>query len=107
MKYAYLLGWLWICPLLSPLSLVAQEKITVTGRVMDMENEKPLAGATVILQNEEVGTVTDDEGYFVLFTDSRNLPLTLIVSDANYATKKVRVQGSTDVLIVRLRYQSL
>ena len=107
MKHVCLLRCLYSCLLLLPPPLVAQEKITVSGRVMDIDSEKPLAGVNVILKADVVGTITNAEGYFVLFTGEENLPLVLIVAEANYMTKKVLVQGSTEVLIVRLKQQAL
>ena len=54
-----------------------------------------------------MGTKTNAEGDFTLFTDAKNLPLVLVVSADGYAPKEVLVQGSTGVLMIRLKYQAL
>ncbi len=45
-------------------SAIAQDLITVSGKVVDAETERPIAGANVV--SGEMGTTTDDEGAFIL-----------------------------------------
>lgn len=45
--------------------LVFSQEITVTGRVVDQENQ-PLPGVSVFLQGSTVGTITDTEGNYSL-----------------------------------------
>lgn len=48
------------------LNLSAQTTQTIRGRIIDTDNEKPLAGANIILKNTTQGAQTDDNGYFRL-----------------------------------------
>lgn len=45
-------------------NLAAQTTQTIRGRIIDTNNEKPLAGANVTLKNTKQGIQTDDNGYF-------------------------------------------
>lgn len=47
-------------------NLSAQTTQTIRGRIIDTNNEKPLAGANIVLKNTTQGTQTDDNGYFRL-----------------------------------------
>ena len=50
-------------------SLAAQNKITVKGTVLD-ENDMPLPGLTVMVQNSTNGVVTDIDGKYSITTES-------------------------------------
>lgn len=52
--------------LLFYVNLAAQTTQTIRGRIIDTNNEKPLAGANIALKNTTQGTQTDDNGYFRL-----------------------------------------
>ncbi len=45
-----------------PLSIWAQSK-TITGKVTDSNNE-PIIGATVMVKNSNIGTITNKEGKY-------------------------------------------
>lgn len=93
--------------LLLSLSLTAQKGVVVSGRVMDVDSDETLVGAQVAMKGKIVGTVTDTDGNFQLLTGKEELPLTLIISMPSYGTKEVLVNGPTNILVVRLKYQAL
>jgi len=71
-------------------NLKAQNTGSVTGKVLDAENNQPLAGATVIIPNTNYGTSTGPDGTFTL----GNLPAgihTLKVSFVGFQTKQKRI----------------
>jgi hypothetical protein len=79
------------------LSLIAQDKGSITGSVTDRETQSPISEAAVLVVNTEFKTVTNSEGRFV-FT---NIPL------GNY---EIRVSGlgyetfvQTDVVVLSSR----
>ena len=39
---------------------------TVKGRVLDADNQLPLAGANITIKSTTIGTVSDEEGYFTI-----------------------------------------
>jgi len=53
---------------------------TIKGVVTDIESGDPLIGANIILGNTQMGTITDDDGYFIL----QNVPQGKWLVHANY-----------------------
>ena len=45
---------------------VSQNTGELNGRILDLQSQQPLEGATVVLEGTSIGTVTDDQGYFKL-----------------------------------------
>lgn len=66
-----------------PARAVAQQELTVTGRVTAQETGAPLAGASVSLQTLRVGALTDDDGRY------------------SFTVPAARATGQTDSLLVR------
>lgn len=52
--------------LLTSLFCFGQNKITITGKVLDIENNEPLSFASVSVQNSNYGTITNEHGLFKL-----------------------------------------
>lgn len=77
----------------------AQNK-SVSGKVLD-ENNQPLSGASVTVKgNPNIGTNTNDEGAFTLSVPANTL--TLVVSSVGYSNKEVALTGNTQSLMVVL-----
>lgn len=72
------------------LSGIAQ---TITGRISDGENNKPLVGATVSLKGTNAGTVTDDGGRFSLQT-TRKPPYTLVISMLGFDKREIGISSA-------------
>jgi iron complex outermembrane receptor protein len=86
---------------LSTTSLLSlAQKLTVSGRVTDAEDGKPLPGAT-IKAGEIRGTSTDKEGNFVLKNISENIDA-LDISYIGYQTSKISI-GSANQLEIKLQ----
>ena len=75
---------------LTPLTIFAQT--LVKGKVVDTQGE-PLIGATVLVENTTVGTVTDLNGLFEIQVPSGENTLT--VSSVGYGTISVNIDGRT------------
>ena len=75
--------------------LISEEAITVSGVVVD-ENEEPLIGVTVLLKsNSRIGTVTDVDGSYTLeIIDSKD---TLVFSYIGYKSFEVAIDGRAEV----------
>ncbi len=74
--------------LLSPL-----EEVTVCGRLVDDEGV-PLIGATIMVSNSDLGTVSDAQGYFSL-TQKLSKSQTLELSYVGYESKSVLFSNFT------------
>lgn len=84
--------------MLSTTSLLSfAQKLTVSGRVTDSEDGKPLPGAT-IKAGEIRGTSTDKDGNFVLKNISDNIDA-LDISYIGYQTSKVALNNSNQLEI--------
>ena len=46
--------------------LLGQNIGSLNGRILDIQSQQPLPGATVLLEGTGIGVVTDDEGYFII-----------------------------------------
>lgn len=46
--------------------LFGQNIGSLNGRILDIQSQQPLPGATVLLEGTGIGVVTDDEGYFII-----------------------------------------
>ena len=44
----------------------AQNSGSLSGRILDLQSQQPLPGATLILEGTGIGVVTDEEGYFTI-----------------------------------------
>ncbi|WP_353723050.1 TonB-dependent receptor [Dyadobacter sp. 676] len=85
--------------LLSASSLLSFAQKTISGRVTDAEDGKPLPGAT-IKAGEIRGTSTDKDGHFVLKNISENIDA-LGISYIGYQTSKIPL-GASNQLEIKL-----
>ncbi|MGY8966718.1 MAG: TonB-dependent receptor, partial [Flavobacteriales bacterium] len=46
--------------------LIAQNYGSLNGRIIDVQTQQPLVGATILLEGTSYGVVTDETGYFVI-----------------------------------------
>jgi hypothetical protein len=74
---------IWMLVFVLLFATFANAQQTITGTVADEQN-KPLAGASVFLNNTSIGTKTDQEGRFTLTVPSGRFEL--IVSSIGYQT---------------------
>jgi outer membrane receptor protein involved in Fe transport len=79
----------------------AQAQNTITGKVVNGDNGRPLAGANLVIKGTTSGTVSDGGGNFSLRT-SQAPPFTLVVSTVGYQTQEVPVTDAAGNLSVEL-----
>ncbi len=85
--------------ILFPLLLLAQN--TITGKVVDAVNNKPLALATIKAAPGNQGTIAADDGVFTLPTD--NNVKTIIVSYAGYLSRIIKVNKAVKFNLIGLQ----
>jgi hypothetical protein len=71
---------------------------TVEGKVISAEDNKPLAGATIVLQGTKNGVITDADGNFDIKLPDSNRH-TLVASYIGMATKELELKADTPVII--------
>ena len=106
MKKLLLTTCLFSCIFLMKFPAIAQENVTITGIVTDVEGGQPLIGVNILVKDKVIGTVTDTEGRFRL-TVTESLPLTLVVSSVGYGRQEIDVENQTEDLAIELEYQTL
>ena len=74
----------------------AQQK-KITGTVLNASTNSPLAGATISVENAKATSITDSNGKFEIMVPNGNA--TLLVSFVSYETKKVPLNGQSQVSV--------
>ncbi|MCR4602073.1 MAG: carboxypeptidase-like regulatory domain-containing protein [Prevotella sp.] len=80
---------LCLLSLLAVISSMAQQTAHIAGYVLNADSEKPISGANVSATGQTV--VTNDDGYFLLKTDS--LPVRLVISHIGYHTLRMTLSS--------------
>jgi len=87
------------CLLLLILVIGMQQQITaqtsVTGQVTDSEDNSPVVGATVLVEDTNAGTVTDVNGNYSIEVPSSNS--TLVFSFIGYEQLEIQVGDQTEI----------
>ncbi|MDR2948610.1 MAG: TonB-dependent receptor [Prevotella sp.] len=81
-----------------------QQKETITGRVLDINNE-PLIGVSVVLKGTTNGVLTDADGSFLL--NVPNLEGTLEVSYVGFVKQTITIKGREPLLIIMKEDQQI
>ena len=80
---------------MSALALTAQEAVTVSGNVTDV-NDVEMPGVTVFVKGSQQGTITNVDGDFEITAPSNG---TLIFSFIGYRTEEILIDGRTTINI--------
>jgi TonB-linked SusC/RagA family outer membrane protein len=97
-RFNRILNYVFVLLFFICLSSVANAQVSVTGKITDKKDSKPVVGATVQLKNSpDVATVTDANGNFTLRVPSLNA--TLEVSFVGYATQEIRLNNRSNVSV--------
>src|SRR4051812_29731206 len=81
------------------LPALAQDKV-VTGKVTDLKDGQPVAGASVLVKGTNIGTQTKTDGSFSLNVPSTST--TIVVSYVGYATQELLIgAGPMNVSLVQ------
>ncbi|MBC7827900.1 MAG: TonB-dependent receptor plug domain-containing protein, partial [Chitinophagaceae bacterium] len=79
---------------------VALSQKTITGKVFDAANNKPLALASIVAKENKVGLATGDDGTFSMKIDSTVKEI--VVSYAGYSSRTIKVGGSVSTYRIGL-----
>lgn len=90
-----LLCILVLCLLLVPVGSWAQQR-TITGQINDAANNEPLPGVAVVIENTNIGTVTDISGRFSLDVPANAF---ILVSYLGYETQRIQITTQTTLNI--------
>ncbi len=78
----------------------SQNTKTVTGNIVDASDKEPIIGASVLVDNSTIGTVTDIDGNYSISVpvEAKQLKISFI----GYHTQKINI-GSNNVINIELR----
>jgi len=76
--------------------IIYSQDLVLNGLIIDENNQEPLIGVTVLIDNSETGTVTDLDGTFALNVKPNDK---LTISYVGYQSKTVDVAGQTELTI--------
>jgi len=68
------------------------QNLRISGQVMDYD-QQPISQVSVLLEDSQKGTVTDDEGMFTLTVNASDLEKQLIFRHVKYVEKKISAQS--------------
>lgn len=76
----------------------------IRGRIIDSHTGDPVAAANIFLANYQVGTYSDDSGYFNLETPM-HFPLQLVISHVSYDNKLIPLDSFpvSDLILIKLK----
>ena len=94
-------GIIVLASVLFALCSYAQDRCTVSGRVLDYESKEPIRGVNVIIRGGKLGTMTDTAGYFRLELPNRERR-TVVFSHIAYR-KEIRIASFDTTREVRFR----
>lgn len=89
--------YLLILFFLSPLFLLAQQQIKISGRVIDAADKTGLPGASVKLKGTTLGTLTDGDGRFSMVVPRQDVYLR--ISSVGFLPQEIQVNTQTELLI--------
>ena len=87
------LAFILILSLQSLTAVVAQEHVTISGKMIDLETKEPLSFATINIQNTPKGVVANEDGSFDFTFPAKFLRDTIVFSMAGYQHEKYLIQS--------------
>ncbi|MDR2233500.1 MAG: carboxypeptidase-like regulatory domain-containing protein [Tannerella sp.] len=76
----------------------AKDENVLVGRLLDIDEEKPIAGASIMIEGTTSGTVSDMDGNFVIKMPSGGY--TLVISMPGKETQKIEINENNTNLMV-------
>ena len=78
------------------------QPIKISGIVLDAKKQLPVEGANIFVSRVEIGTTSDDDGYFKLLIDAKYDADTLIISFLGYEDYRLPISGLISPLTIKL-----
>lgn len=72
---------------------LSAQSINITGQVVDRQDDTPLPFATIFIQDNKRGTISNSEGFFIMKIDTIRASDTLVISYLGYKLYKISLQN--------------
>ena len=76
---------------------------SISGKVVDAENQEAIPGANIIVVGSNTGAVADFDGNFILNTTTE-LPFTIEVSYVGFSSQSIEITSADQVIEVALQF---
>lgn len=90
---------IWFFLLIVPTNFLQAQ--TLTGTVVDQSSKESLLGATVLIKETQLATITDLDGRFTI--EATSLPCTLVVSYMGFEITETIVRNETEPIRILLK----
>jgi TonB-linked SusC/RagA family outer membrane protein len=90
LKFSFVLNLGFLCLLILPFNIFAQDGQRVSGKVTNASGEQ-ISGVTIKVKNKETTTVSDETGNYNIIVPSLNE--TLVFSSVGFSTSEVPING--------------
>jgi hypothetical protein len=88
------------------INLLSAQSSEIKGKVTDLKTGTALVGVNVKVKNQVYGTITGNDGVFVLVRHFE-LPVVLLFSYVGYVTREVKVENAAAFLDIKMEEQYL
>lgn len=76
--------------------MIAYAQTTITGKVINSNDDSPVEGATVVIKGKSTGTKTDANGNFSISAAKGDI---LVISSVNFVTKQITIKDAVFVAV--------
>ena len=87
-----------------PVLLLAQSTGTIRGFVYELESEEPIMFCNIVIPGTNMGTVSDDNGYFVISDIPLNKEFKIEVSFIGYKKFEENIKLSNEDVVLSRKY---
>ena len=53
-------------------SFLLSQGINISGKILDIETQKPISNVNIFIKDKDIGTTSDSDGYFLLLLKNNN-----------------------------------
>jgi uncharacterized membrane protein len=72
----------------------AQNNSTLTGKILDAQNQQPLAGVSISIKNTSLGTISNEEGIFKLNLAEGKYQIQISLTGYQSTTYEVQINNN-------------
>lgn len=83
------------------------QKIVISGDILDVKNHQPIPFASIKLENEPIGTISNSQGYFALELDSFHVSNRLVVSSVGYRADTIEIRKESFKILLEEKVEVL
>ncbi|GAA4275426.1 carboxypeptidase-like regulatory domain-containing protein [Aquimarina mytili] len=79
----------------SSITIAQNDEQTITGKILDITNNEPIAFASIYLKGQSIGTTSNEEGKFIFHISNFKDANTIVISSLGYGSVEKRIGDFT------------